>query len=94
MKNEVLNRVKEERNDLQTIKTSKAHWNSYILRRNCLLRHIIEEKIAGRTEVMGKRGRICKQLLDDLKENKGYCKLKEEALDRTLWRTVVRHQNE
>ena len=28
-----------------------------------------------------------KQLLDDLTERRGYCKLKEEALDRTLWRT-------
>jgi hypothetical protein len=35
----------------------------------------------------GRRGRRRKQLLDDLKENKRYCKLKEEALDRTVWRT-------
>ena len=35
----------------------------------------------------GKGGRRRKQLLDELKEMKGYCKLKEEALDRTLWRT-------
>jgi hypothetical protein len=28
-------------------------------------------------------------LLDDLKEKKRYWKLKEEALDRTLWRTRV-----
>jgi hypothetical protein len=27
------------------------------------------------------------QLLDDLKEMRRYWKLKEEALDRTLWRT-------
>jgi hypothetical protein len=32
---------------------------------------------------MGRR----KQLLDDLKEKKRYWKLKEEALDHTLWRT-------
>jgi len=25
--------------------------------------------------------------LDDLKETRGYCKLKKEALDRTVWRT-------
>jgi len=36
---------------------------------------------------MGRRGRRRKQLLDDLKENTGYWELKEEALDRTLWRT-------
>jgi hypothetical protein len=33
-----------------------------------------------------RRGRRRKQLLDDLKEKRGHWKLKEEALDRTLWR--------
>jgi hypothetical protein len=37
--------------------------------------------------MIGRRGRRRKQLLDDLKEKKIYWKLKEEALDRTLWRT-------
>ena len=36
---------------------------------------------------MERRGRKRKQLLDDLKETRGYCKLKEDALDRTVWRT-------
>ena len=27
-----------------------------------------------------------KKLLDDLKDRRGYCQLKEEALDRTMWR--------
>jgi hypothetical protein len=35
----------------------------------------------------GRRGRRRKKLLDNLKENIRYWKLKEEALDRTLWRT-------
>jgi hypothetical protein len=35
------------------------------------------------------RGRRRKQLLDDLKEMRGYGKLKEETLDRTVWRTRV-----
>jgi hypothetical protein len=52
--------------------------------RNCLLKHIIKGKREGRIEVMARRGRIRKQLLDDFKETGGYCKLKEEALDRTL----------
>ena len=56
------------------------------MRRNCLLKHAIEGKIQGRIEVTGRRGRRSKQLLDDLKEKRGYWKLKEEALDRTLWR--------
>jgi len=46
------------------------------LGRNSLLKHITEDKIKGRIEVTGRRGRRRKQLLDDLKENRGYCKLK------------------
>ena len=33
-----------------------------------------------------RRGRRRKKLLDDLKDSRGYCELKEEALDRTVWR--------
>ena len=33
-----------------------------------------------------RRGRRRKKLLDDLKDRRGYCHLKEEALDRTTWR--------
>jgi replicative superfamily II helicase len=83
---EVLHRVKEERNILHTIKR-KASWIGHILRRNCLLKHVIEGKLGGRTEMTGRRGRRRKQLLDDLKEKRRYWKLKEEALDRTPWRT-------
>ena len=35
----------------------------------------------------GRRGRRGKRLLDDLKESRGYWKLKEEALYRTVWIT-------
>ena len=34
----------------------------------------------------GRRGRRRRKLLDDLKERKGYFHLKEESLDRTMWR--------
>jgi hypothetical protein len=34
----------------------------------------------------GRRIRRRRQLLDDLKERRGYSHLKEEALDRTMWR--------
>jgi hypothetical protein len=64
-----------------------ANWIGHILRRNCLLKHVIERKLEGRTEMTGRRWRRRKQLLDDLKEKGRYWKLKEEALDRTLWRT-------
>jgi hypothetical protein len=69
----VLHRVKEERNFLHTIRRRKANW--YIFHRNCLLKHIIEETIRG-TRM---RGRRRKHLLDDLKEARRHCKLKEEA---------------
>ena len=34
----------------------------------------------------GRQGRRRMKLLDDLKEGKGYSHLREEALDRTMWR--------
>jgi hypothetical protein len=45
---EVLHRVKEKRNILHTIKRRKANWIGHILRRNCLLKHVIEGKLEGR----------------------------------------------
>jgi hypothetical protein len=86
---DVLHRVKEERNTLhtRTIKRRKTSWIGHILRRNCLLKHVIEEKSEGRREMMGRRGTRRKQLLDDLKEKRRYWKLKEKSLDRSLWRT-------
>jgi hypothetical protein len=84
---EALHRVKEERNILHTVKRRKANWIGYILRRNCLLTRVIGGKIEERIEVMTGQGRRRKQPLDDLKEKTGDWKLKEEALDRTVWRT-------
>jgi hypothetical protein len=46
----------------------------------------IEGKIQGGIEVTGRQGRRRRKLLDDLKERRGYPHLKEEALDRTVWR--------
>jgi hypothetical protein len=56
------------------------------LRRNCLLRQVVEGNIKGGIEVTGRRGRRRRKLLDYLKERRGYTHLKEEALDRTMWR--------
>jgi hypothetical protein len=84
---EVSYRVKEERNVLNAIKKRKANWIGHILHRSCLLKHVIEGQLEGRIEMMGKQGRRRKQLLDCLREKRRYWKLKEEALDRTLWRT-------
>jgi hypothetical protein len=47
---------------------------------NCVLRHVIEGNIEGRIEVTGRQVKRRKQLLDDLKERRGYWKSNEEAL--------------
>jgi hypothetical protein len=44
---ELLHRVKEERNIVHTIKRRKANWIGYILLRNCLLKNVIEENAEG-----------------------------------------------
>ena len=81
----MLLRVSEQRNILREIRKRKANWIGHILRRNCLLRQVIERKIKGEMEVTRRRGRSRKKLLDDLKDRRGYFHLKE-ALDRTMWR--------
>ena len=50
----------------------------------CLLKHTEDGKIGGRIGVTGRRGRRGKQLLDNLKVTRGYCKLKQKAPDRTV----------
>jgi len=82
---EVLLRVKGQRNILHEIRKRKANWIGHILRRNFLLKQVIEGKIKGEMEVTRRRGRRCKKLLDDLKDRRGYSHLKEEALGRTTW---------
>jgi len=36
--------------------------------------------------VTRRQGRRRKKFLDELKDRRGYCELKGEALDRTMWR--------
>jgi hypothetical protein len=76
---EVLLRVSEQMNILHEIRKRKANWIGHILRRNCLLKQVIEGKKKGRIELIRRR----KKLLDDLGDRRGYSHLKEEALDRT-----------
>jgi len=83
---EVLLRVKEQRNIVHEIRKRKANWIGHVLRRNCLLQRVIKGKIQGGMEVTGRQGRRHGKLLDDLKERRGYSHLKEEALDCTMWR--------
>ena len=84
---EALFSVKEQRNILHEISKRKADWIGHILRRNCLLQQVTEGKIKGGIEVTGRRGRSRRKLMDDLKKRRRYSHLKEEALDRTMWRT-------
>jgi hypothetical protein len=83
---DVLLKVKQQTNILHEISTRKANWIGHILLRKCLLQKTIEEKIEGGIEMRERRGRRRRKLLDDLKEKRGYSHLKEEALDRTMWR--------
>ena len=77
--------VKQQRNIVQEITKRKANWIGHILRRNCLVKQVIEGKMKGEMEV-ARRQRRRKKLLDDLKDRRGYSHLKEEALDCTMWR--------
>ena len=81
---DVLLRVKEQRNILHEIR--KANWIGQILRRNCLLKRVIEGKIQSGIEVTGRQRRGRRKLFDDLKERRGYSHLKEAALDSSIWR--------
>jgi len=83
---EIFLRVKEQRNILHEIRKRKANWIGHILRRNCLLQRVNKGKIQEGIEVTGRQGRRRTKLLDDLKERGGYSHLKEEALDRVMWR--------
>jgi hypothetical protein len=82
----VLLRVSEQRNILHEIRKRKANWIGHIVRRNCLLKEVIEGKIQGQIEVTRRRGRRRKKLLDDFWDRRDYSCLKEEALDRIKWR--------
>jgi hypothetical protein len=82
----VLLRVNEQRNILHEIRKQKANWIGHILHRDCLLQRVTEGKIQRGIEVTRRQERRRRKLLDDLKERRGSSHLKEEALDRTMWR--------
>jgi hypothetical protein len=69
---DVLLRVKVQRNVQQEIRKRKANWIGHILRRNCLLQRVTEGNIQGGIEVTGRQGRRRRKLLDDLKESRGH----------------------
>ena len=59
----------------------------HISRRNCLIKRVMEGTVRRMDRNDGRRGRRPKKVLDFLKEKTRYWKLKEEAADRTVWRT-------
>jgi hypothetical protein len=65
---DVLLRVKAQRNSLHEIRKRKANWIGHILRRNCLPQRVTEGKIQGGIEVTGRQGRRLRKLLYDLKK--------------------------
>jgi hypothetical protein len=65
----------------------KFSWIGHMLRRNCLLKHVVEGKIKTGIEVTGRQGRRRNLPLDGLKEMRVSWKLKAETLGRPLRRT-------
>jgi hypothetical protein len=51
---EVLLRVKGQRNILHEISKREANWVGHILRRNCLLRQVFEGNIKGGVDMTGR----------------------------------------
>ena len=74
---EILRTVKEERNGLHKVQGRKANLIIHILRRNCLVNHVIEGTIEGGVELIERQGKRCKRLLDDIKETRGCWKLND-----------------
>jgi hypothetical protein len=60
--------IKKGRNIPRTMKRRNANWIGHIVRRNCLLKHVIE----GKMEWRRRRGTRCGQLLVDLKEKRRF----------------------
>jgi len=75
---EALQRVKDESNILHTIERWKADSVGHILRRNCLVKHVIEGRMKGQEEEE-------EDVSSYLKGKREYSKLKEEALDCSPW---------
>jgi hypothetical protein len=83
---EMLLRVNEQRNIQHEKRKQKANWIGRILRRNYLLKQVIEGKIKGEIEVTRRRMKV----QNDIKDRRGYSHLKEEALDCSMWRNRFR----
>jgi hypothetical protein len=68
----------------------KSNWIGHILRRNCHLQRVIEEKIQGGIEVTERQGRRRRKLLEKKKKKRGYSHFsgshyEESSLWKSLW---------
>ena len=89
----MLPNVVEDRNILLTLKIRNAKWIGHIWHRNFILKHVIEEKIEGKMDVMVRVGRRRKQLLDDLEKKQSMLKIERGCTDppsveSSLWKSV------
>ena len=64
------------------INRKKSNCTVHVLRRKCLLTHIIEGKIEG----IRRREIVYRQILEHLKEMTRYWNLKRETKEETVWR--------
>jgi hypothetical protein len=71
VRNAMLRRVKVERNILQSVKSRKDNRTGHILRRNCLLKHVIEGKIEGRLGVTEDNEEDVSSYWKDLRKREG-----------------------
>jgi hypothetical protein len=81
---EVLLKVREQRYILHEISKRKANSIGHTLRRNCLVKQVVEGKIKVGIEVKGIRRRRRWNLLEGFEERRRYSNLKKEALNRNI----------
>ncbi|WP_410967417.1 hypothetical protein, partial [Salmonella sp. SAL04191] len=80
---DVLQRIGESRKLIGKIRRRKANWVGHHLRRECMIKEVIEGKLEGRRAMGRKRF----QLIDELRKNKeSYQDLKAIAANREKWR--------
>jgi ribosomal protein S26 len=81
---EVLLRVKEQRNILHEISKRKANCMVTFCVETAFYKGLLKARYKGDRSDRKTRKKS-RKLLDDLKERRGYSYLKEETLDRTMW---------
>ena len=96
VRNEVLHTVKGIKIILHIIKRRMANWIGHVLRRNCLLKHIIKGNVKGAKEVKRKQERS-KQILDDLQAKRGYWILKRGSnrsrpVENSMWNRLRKYR--